>query len=104
MVLEPQATNSMSGLEQGQLESQNSVVEDVIEDSERLGPVTGISSAEEQKRDESLADAWRQAKERSHGMVIDGQLLYHREQLDGKIEMAPQAVVLRPGFCGCAGK
>ncbi|KAH6932677.1 hypothetical protein HPB50_008702 [Hyalomma asiaticum] len=39
-VLEAQATNSMSGLEQGHLESQNSVGEDVIEDSERHGPVT----------------------------------------------------------------
>ncbi|KAH6941287.1 hypothetical protein HPB50_015829 [Hyalomma asiaticum] len=90
--LEPLATSSMSGLEQGQLESQNSVGKDIIEDSERLGPVTEISSAEEQKRDESLADAWLQAKEGSHGMVNDGQLLYHREQLDGNIEMAPQAV------------
>ncbi|KAH6940366.1 hypothetical protein HPB50_027097 [Hyalomma asiaticum] len=90
--LEPLATSSMSGLEQGQSESQNSVGEDIMEDSERLGPVTEISSAEEQKGDESLADAWRQAKERLQGMVIDGQLLYHREQLDGNIEMAPQAV------------
>ncbi|KAH6920970.1 hypothetical protein HPB50_028043 [Hyalomma asiaticum] len=94
--LEPLATSSMSGLEQGQLESQNSVGEDIIEDSEWLGLVTEISSAEEQRRDESLADAWLQAKEGSHGMVNDGQLLYHREQLDGNIEMAPQAVK----FCG----
>ncbi|KAH6945974.1 hypothetical protein HPB50_010968 [Hyalomma asiaticum] len=90
--LKPLATSSMSGLEQGQLESQNSVGEHIIEDSERLGPVTEISSAEEQKRDESLADAWRQAKEGSHGMVIDAQFHYHREQLGGNIEMAPQAV------------
>ncbi|KAH6926776.1 hypothetical protein HPB50_022161 [Hyalomma asiaticum] len=90
--LEPLATSSMSGLEQGQLESQNSVGEDNIEDSERLGPVTEISFTEEQKRDESVADAWRQAKEGSDGMVIDGQLLYHGEQLDGNFEMAPQAV------------
>ncbi|KAH6944386.1 hypothetical protein HPB50_002898 [Hyalomma asiaticum] len=90
--LEPLATSSMSGLEQGQLESQNSVGEDIIEDSERLGLVTEISSAEEQRRDESLADAWLQAKEGSHGMVNDGQLLYLREQIDGNIEMAPQAV------------
>ncbi|KAH6938910.1 hypothetical protein HPB50_014835 [Hyalomma asiaticum] len=62
---EPLATNSMSGLEQGQLESQNSVGKDIIEDSERLGPVTESSFAEEQKRDESLADAWHQAKEGS---------------------------------------
>ncbi|KAH6920467.1 hypothetical protein HPB50_028545 [Hyalomma asiaticum] len=48
--LEPLATTSMSGLEQGQLESQNSVGEDIIEDSERLGPVTESSFAEEQKR------------------------------------------------------
>ncbi|KAH6919480.1 hypothetical protein HPB50_029533 [Hyalomma asiaticum] len=47
--LEPLATDSMSGLEQEQLESQNSVGEDIIEDSERLGPVTESSFAEEQK-------------------------------------------------------
>ncbi|KAH6934234.1 hypothetical protein HPB50_021977 [Hyalomma asiaticum] len=90
--LEPLATSSMSGLEQGQWERQNSVGEDIIEESERLRPVTEISSAEEQKRDESLADAWRQAKEGSHGMVIDGELLNHTEQLDGNIEMAAEAV------------
>uniref|UniRef100_L7LYF1 RNA-directed DNA polymerase n=1 Tax=Rhipicephalus pulchellus TaxID=72859 RepID=L7LYF1_RHIPC len=61
---------------------------------EQLTPPTESSFAKEQMDDESLADAWHQAKAGTHGMIIHGQLLFHKESLNGKQQL--QLVVPKP--------
>lgn len=39
------------------------------------------SFRDEQRQDETLADAWNAAKEGTHGMFIEGELLYHADQI-----------------------
>lgn len=53
-------------------------------EEERFLPETERSFAGEQRNDESLAEAWRQAREGTHGMVIQGGLLYHKDVVEGK--------------------
>ncbi|KAH9378916.1 hypothetical protein HPB48_015658 [Haemaphysalis longicornis] len=47
-------------------------------------PDTERSFAEEQRRDESLAESWRQAREETHGMIIQEELLNHKDVVVGK--------------------
>ncbi|XP_040066957.1 uncharacterized protein LOC120840462 [Ixodes scapularis] len=50
--------------------------------TERSATETGFAS--EQRDDGSLQGSWEQARSGTHGMLIEGNLLYHTEQIDGK--------------------
>lgn len=53
-------------------------------EAEGFLPETERSFAAEQRSDESLAESWRQAREGTHGMIIQEGLLYHKDVVEGK--------------------
>ncbi|XP_064483024.1 uncharacterized protein LOC135395866 [Ornithodoros turicata] len=63
------------------LELSVNVAEGIVENEMSMS-VESRKFALEQREDESLKESWEQANEGTHGMVIEGGLLYHEEKND----------------------
>ncbi|CAN7992053.1 unnamed protein product, partial [Ixodes hexagonus] len=54
-----------------------------IKDLRNVSPISSPRFLELQKNDDTLKVLWDQAEMSTHGMIVEGGLLFHREEVNG---------------------